>query len=311
MKRSGRIKWGNMWVGIIITFAMAMLLYTSFHGGGTSIFETKDKLVCYFANVNGLVKGAPVWLGGVEVGNVKSVRFVNLDENRRIEAVISIKKSVWEFITTDSKVKLGTIGFLGDKYVEVIPGTKGLPLLESGSVVAVLSGGGLDAVVDKAPGIAGSVDSLMTSLKEIGQKLAGGEGTAGKLINDDALYDNLVATLNQTTELMAEIQKNQKKIMAELSTTLENSSRITGRIDSGQGSLGKLIGDDALYDNLANSSARMDSILAKIDRGEGSVGALINDAEVYEEVRNLLVRVNNLIADIEANPRKYFKFSVF
>ena len=311
MKRSGRIKWGNMWVGIIITFAIAMLLYSSFRGGGTSIFETKDNLTCYFANVNGLVKGAPVWLGGVEVGNVKSVKFVNLSAQRRIKAEISVKKSVWEFITTDSKVKLGTIGLLGDKYVEVIPGTKGLPIKAPGTEIEVLDAAGLDAMVAKAPSITGSVDTLLANMKDISRRIADGEGTVGKFVTDTALYDNLVKALNQTTDLMADIQKNQKKILAELGNTLENSTRLTARIDSGQGSLGKMINDEELYNNLTHSTGRMDSILAKIDRGEGSAGALVNDLELYEEIRNLIVRVNNLIADIEENPRKYFKFSVF
>jgi phospholipid/cholesterol/gamma-HCH transport system substrate-binding protein len=82
-------------------------------------------------------------------------------------------------------------------------------------------------------------------------------------------------------------------------------------VDDGEGSLGKLVNEEQLYNNMVRSTGRLDSILAKIDRGEGTAGALVNDAQLYEDVRNLMVRVQNLVADIEANPRKYFKFSVF
>lgn len=311
MKRSGKIKWGNLSVGLLVTFAMAMLLYSSFRGGGTSMFDAKGELVIYFKNVNGLVRGAPVWLGGVEVGNVRKLEFVNLDEQRRIEAVITIKRSVWQFITLDTKVKLGTIGLLGDKYVEIIPGSKALAELKSGTTVPVLDEGGLDGLMQKAPAMTSSVDSLLTNLKNVSKQIAEGKGAAGRIISDTILSNNLAITLAQAAKLLTEVQANQQKIMDRLSTTLENAQRLTAKIDSGQGTLGKLIQNDTLYNNLSRSTVHLDSLLAKIDRGEGSAGALVNDRVLYEQVRDLVTRLNNLVADIEKNPRKYFKFSVF
>ncbi len=311
MKRSGKIKLGNLWVGIIVTFAMAALLYSSFRGGGTSIFEKKDELVVYFGNVNGLVRGAPVWLGGVEVGNVRSIKFVNLDEKRRIKAVISVKKSVWESITTDSRIMLGTIGLLGDKYIEVIPGTKGLPVVEPGTVLPTVEETGLNAVLTKAPKFVAAIDSTLTNLKDITRALVHGEGTAGKLLSDTALYNQLVTALEQTSSVISEVKENQKKIIDAIGTTFDNTASMTSGMEAGEGSLGKLIKDESLYNSLTLSAARIDSILARLDRGDGSAGALLNDDRLYEEISNLVVRINNLVADIEKNPRKYFKFSVF
>jgi len=311
MKRSGKIKWGNLWVGIIVTCAMALLLYSSFQGGGTSIFESKNTLTVYFQSVNGLVKGAPVWLGGVEVGNVKSIAFVNLDARRRIEAVIRIRASVWEFLTEGTAVKLGTIGFLGDKYVEIIPGPTGKSLIAPGSVVPTIDEGGLEQLIVKMSGMTGSIASLLCNLRDISRKVADGQGSLGRLVADSMLYVNLVEALDRVSNVMAAFQKNDNTIWADLSSTLENARRLTDKIDSGQGSLGRLLQSDTLYANLVRSTARLDSILTKIDRGEGSGGALVNDPKLYEEVREMMTRVNNLIADIEKDPRKYFKFSVF
>lgn len=311
MKRSGKVKFGNLWVGTIMTIALAALLYTSFHGGGTSIFEAKGSLYAYFQNVNGLVNGAPVWLGGIEVGNVQSVEFVNLDEQRRIKAVFTVKSSVWEFLTEDTKVQLGTIGLLGDKYVEIIPGTKGLPVIAEGSELPVLQQTGLDAMTAKAPKMIDSVDSLLTGMKDIASRVANGKGTAGRIVNDSMLYVNLVSALEQTTNVLAGLQKQQTKILEKLSSTMDNTDKITAQVSSGEGTAGKFLYDEKLYDKLASSGGHIDSILAKIDRGDGSAGALINDAQLYEEIRNLVVRINNLVADIEENPGRYLKFSVF
>lgn len=311
MKRTGKIRWGNMRVGIIITFALAMLLYSSFRGGGTSIFESKNRLVVYAPNVNGLVKGAPVWLGGVEVGNVKTVSFVNLDAQRRIKVVFSAKNSVWEYLTTDTKVKFGTIGLLGDKYVEIIPGTSGFPILEPDGEVTYLHERGMDAIIEGVPRITGSIDSVLSNLKELTRRINSDQGSIGKVLSDTMLYTNLVNTLDETTTLMRDLRDNQQKVAEKLDRTLESTGSITAKIDAGEGSLGQLVNDGRLYNNLAQSSERFDSIMARLDRGDGTAGALLNDAELYNELREMIARMNNLISDIEANPRKYFKFSVF
>ena len=73
MKRSIKIKWGKLQVGVLIMLAIATLMWASITGGGTSIFESKATFACYFQNVNGLVNGSPVWMSGLEVGNVKKL----------------------------------------------------------------------------------------------------------------------------------------------------------------------------------------------------------------------------------------------
>ena len=311
MKRSDKIKWGKIRVGVIVTFALIMLLYSSFRGGGTSIFDPKNNTVAYFGNVNGLVKGAPVRLGGVEVGNVRSIKFVNLDADRRIRVVLSIKSSVWEFITVDSKVKLGTIGLLGDKYVEVIPGTSGLEVMENGDEIGILPEGGMEAVMEKVPNIAGSIDVMLANIERITGVCLTGDGTAGRIFSDPSLYIKLVDALDRATVVLTEVKQKQTKILDGLGATFDNTQKITARLESGQGSLGKLVTEDGLYNNLTSSSARLDSILNRLEDGRGTMGAFINDDQLYEEMKNLMVRMNNLVSDIEENPGRYFKFSVF
>jgi len=122
MKNTTGIRWGNLRVGILLTIVVILLFWASLTGGGTSIFHSKGKLVCYFKNINGLLTGSPVWLAGVEVGNVQAIEFVNLDSLRQVKIVFKVRKSVWPMLSEGTMVQLGTIGFLGDKYVEVLPG---------------------------------------------------------------------------------------------------------------------------------------------------------------------------------------------
>lgn len=311
MKKTTGVKWGNLKVGILLLFAVAVMFWASLSGGGTSIFNPKSNFICYFRNVNGLVPGAPVWLSGVEVGNVKSVSFVNLDSLRQVKLVCRIKSSVWNMLTEGTQVQLGTIGFLGDKYVEIVPGPKGKPLIAKGGVIPTRDAGSAEAVfkkselaMDKAKNIAGNLDTLLMRINE-------GEGTLGRLATDDRLYTEMTTLLSRLTALTADLQKNQERILTSIEKTASSVQSLSEQVNTSQGTVGKLINDPKLYDNLTAISMRMDSIVSKINTAEGSLGLLVNDTALYIEVTNLTNRINNLITDIEKDPRKYFKFSVF
>src|SRR5512140_1105621 len=109
MKRSIRVPYANLKVGLLLTFALAMALWASFGGGGTSIFEGKNEYITYFKNVAGLLKGSPVWMSGVEVGNVKAIDFVNLDTLRQIQVTFRISGKVKHMMTAGTQAQLGTI----------------------------------------------------------------------------------------------------------------------------------------------------------------------------------------------------------
>jgi len=311
MKRTTVVRWGNLKVGIILMFAIAAMFYASFSGGGTSIFDKKGKFVCYFKNVSGLVNGSPVWMAGVEVGNVKSVSFANLDAERQVKVVCRVKKSVWPMLTEDARVQLGTIGFLGDKYIEIVPGTKGLQQIEEMAVMPTADVGDAAEMFKAGEEAIGDLRSTVVGLDTMLIRMNRGEGTLGRLVTDQQLYDDMAQLLANLTALIADLQKNQERIIGSIEKTASSVSSLTGRVEDNTGTLGRLVNDPALYDNLAASSAQLDTILTKINMAEGNLGLMVNDTALYSEVTNLMVRVNNLITDIQENPRKYFKFSVF
>ncbi len=88
-------------------------------------------------------------------------------------------------------------------------------------------------------------------------------------------------------------------------------SNLSEKVDQNTGTIGRLVNDPALYDNLSASTAKLDTLLRKINAAEGNLGLLVNDTALYSEMTDLMARLNNLITDIQDNPRKYFKFSVF
>ncbi len=310
MKRSAATSWGGLKVGIVLTIAIGIALWASLTGGGTSIFDPKSEFLCYLANVNGLVKGSPVWMAGVEIGNVREVSFVNIDSLRQVEVRCRVKKSVWNMITDDARVQLGSIGFLGDKYLEVIPGVGGLPI-EDGAIIPSKDAGSAEAMFLEGERALGEAADMVSNLDDVLARMNRGEGTLGKLATDDQLYTDLAALTARLTRLTAALHKNQERIVKSIEMTSEAVSSLADRVDSNSGTLGRLMSDPALYDNLAATTARLDSIAYKINTAEGTLGLFVSDTALYVEAVDLMVRINNLVTDIESNPKKYFKFSVF
>lgn len=311
MKRSMNIGWGSVKVGLLLVFAIAVLFWASYTGGGTSILVPKDKFICFFSDVNGLVAGAPVWMAGVEVGNVTDVEFVNLDPERKVQLTCRVRRSVWPMITHESTVHLGSIGFLGDRYVEIKPGVIGDRPITPGDTVPTVPVANAQAMFKSGEAAFENVGSLVNNLDTLMSRMNRGEGTLGKIASDDELYRNMTELLAGLTKLTSDLQKNQERLVASIEKASNTMDELGRQVTENRGTLGKLAADSALYDNLAASTARLDTIMAQIQRAEGSMGLLVNDTALYIETVNLLARVNNMVADIQANPRKYFKFSVF
>jgi len=202
MKRSTKVKWGEIKVGILISIAIFVLLWASFSGSGTSIFEKKASYIAYFDNVSGLVKGAPVWIAGVEVGNVKSIKFVNLDSAGQIEIKLRVKESVTNMITVDARIRIGTIGMLGDKYVEIIPGTLGRQLIAEDGAIRTDATGDLAALMSEGEELVSSTRKVMGNLCDITGQIKDGEGTLGQLISNKQLHAELTSLVTTMTVLM-------------------------------------------------------------------------------------------------------------
>ena len=80
---------------------------------------------------------------------------------------------------------------------------------------------------------------------------------------------------------------------------------VTAKLARGEGSLGRLLDSDSLYESLAGAASSTDSLLAGLRSGEGSIGQLIVDEALYEELLRMIVELNSILADLRANPDKY------
>ena len=132
-----------------------------------------------------------------------------------------------------------------------------------------------------------NVDGMTKDLAGLIATIKHGDGTVGKLVASGELYDRLMMVTGRMNQLLV-------------------------RFNQPDGTLARIATDHgALYRRLDTIATHGEHIAARLDTGEGTVGKLLADEDVYARVDKVLSELEFLIADIQANPTRYFKFSVF
>ncbi|MEJ7623053.1 MAG: MlaD family protein [Pyrinomonadaceae bacterium] len=282
-------------------FVLAGLVVTGFlilnSSGSFNPFEKKMQLRARFVSADGLHSGADVQLAGVSIGKVDTVRFLTPDPDNpdRIEATVSIVqlldgKPISELIRTDSTVQLSSTSVLGnDKLINIKPGSANGTPVTDGVLLPSSAGVGLNQLTETGNELLGQINKLAVPANEILNKANRGEGTLGRIVNDDALYESLDGAVAETRTTMLRLQ-----------TTID-------RLNRGQGSAGKLLNDDALYDNLNRTAAKLDAISTDIRAGRGTAGKLVTNDDLYNETRSAVAdlrvsaeKISSIADDVKA-----------
>ena len=310
MKRSGDIRWGELRLGLLIFAALAVFLWASIQGG-TSLFKKTYELRAEFPNVMGVVAGAPVWFQGVEVGTVKRLDFVPAADTSMVRIVFTVNDRVWPLVRTDSKVRIQSLNLFGEKMMEVTPGSRDSAQVKSGTTLRSEMPTDITQLMSKGQGIVDDLAVLTTDLKEVMGKVKRGEGSLGRLTSSDELYTNLDATIVQVRVLTRSLDQSQIAMRRSLTSVASSLDSVLAIVRTGDGSLGRMARDPELYENLTSLTGHLDSTMARVERGEGSFGRLAKDESMARNLEDSLDRLHKLLADLQANPKKYFKFSVF
>lgn len=303
-------------VGLFFLLGIALTWVTFATLSGGSIFKNKGyKLVAGFESLKELKKGDEVRMAGVTIGSVQETR---LDlAHRRGEAILLIQPGIQ--VASDAHASIVMAGLIGTNYIGVELGSAGAAPLNPGdeiktrvtpdlnsimtdlgnlgkkldgaftSISSAISGDG------KSPGLFQKLDKVitensekvtatMTNVQEITTKLNNGEGTLGKLINDPALHDELVAAVGEI-----------KSTAADAKLFVADAQAVMAQVKSGKGTLGALVYDETAANNLKASVANIRSVSEKLAKGEGTLGKLINDDTLYNTAQNTLKKADRAI----------------
>jgi len=186
-------------VGIFVFIGLLILVVFVLSIGGFKTWSSGHRLNLLFNFVNGVKIGAPVRFAGVDIGEVKRINLEFRSEENRTEVSLEVWVKDNVRIPPDSKVLINTLGLLGEKYVEIIPGKDyANALKENQSLI------GVDPVPTHE--IFSKADNIMNNLDTGISRIVNKEGTLGKLLYDDTIYNELEA-------LVTDVRKNPWKLL--------------------------------------------------------------------------------------------------
>ncbi len=253
-------------LGIFIFLGTVMLVLSIFLlGNKEKLFSTTIEIKAYFNQIEGLKPGAPVRLSGYDVGSVQSISLES-GSNGRVEVVMNIDIALKKFIRIDSRAAVETEGLVGKKIVTIAPGSPDKPEVSSGGVIPSKNPVNVSAIIEESQAIMSNIKTLSKEFSDVFAKINKGEGSLGKLVNSDALYNSTVSLtqsadksltlitkrLDEISDIIVSTSGGIKKIVNRIDTTIIDARRLLAKIDKGEGALGKLIGDQRMADSVSS-----------------------------------------------------------
>jgi len=173
-------------VGLFVFLGLSILAVFILSIGSFKTWTSGKTVNFVFHFVNGLKLGAPVRYAGVDVGEVKSISLVTPEGEGKIRVKLAcrVKKDIQ--VPLDSVIWVNTLGLLGEKYVEIIPGKNFASVLAENDELCGMDPISMQEVTDMANRLVHNVDDVILKIKN-------GEGTVGKLLNDDSIYNEIEA----------------------------------------------------------------------------------------------------------------------
>lgn len=319
MKRSAKLTWDQLRVGLVIVFALAVVGVAILKlGQAANLFSKRYELIAYVSDANGLKEGGSVMVAGQLAGTVAKIEFlpVDADTTRNLKLTLAVDENVREQIRKDSKGKLRTLGLLGDKVFDITPGTPKTTALATGDTVAIAKSLDYEAVIAQASGAVTDMVELTRDLRAITGGIVKGQGTLGQLVTNRALYDQLNGTLNRANTMLAGFQNpngsighmlNDPTLYNRLVGVISSTDSLIVSINTSKGTAGMLLRDTTLYRNMVGITTGADSLLRSISHGNGLASKLLTDQTLYEQLTKLVTDLSSVLADIKRDPGRYTK----
>lgn len=289
-------------------FAVAMILCA--WGGirflsGVDIFSRNVDYYAVYDQVNGVQGASPVMMRGVKVGTVSEILF---DPARSSQVVLRLTIRRQYPIPADSEAKIISSSLMGSKAIEIVLGESSVRLEKGDTIRSGYSRDMMDTALTELDFFKEKISRLT---EELSRTLT---GISTLVESNSSNIGELTAHLNSIAGNLDEVLSAEKSglrsAVAGISEFSQTLGRNAGRVDTLMGNLTRF-SDNLAEADLNAAVGRLNDILDRIDSGEGTVGKLMNDALLYENLRQASENLSVLLADLKENPKRYVHFSLF
>lgn len=285
---------------ILAIVAIAVFIFGFEYLKGKDLFDNSTIVHTKFENSFGLKQSATVSFDGIEVGKVVSV--VNDFENRGVIVEFTIQKDVP--FTNKSKVKL-IKDILGDISLALVPSKEGRQIQTGDEVMNTVDNGLIDELRKSLSGISTdlnttlkSADTLLTNLNKVVI-----DSTENGLQNAIAELTKTMKSFKNTSYSLNQMIKDDR---SRLNDMIGNFSETGKKFGSVADSLQQAKFGETM-EELSKSITSLNSLLGKIDRGEGTLGKMMTDEKLYDNISGATKELESLLKDIKLHPKRYFR----
>ena len=267
-------------VGLLIFVGVLAFTTAIFMVGEKSqLFSSVFFVQVNFSSAEGVKPGAYVVLSGYNVGTVSDISLTERADSVRV--LLRISEEVRPFIKVDSNAEIKQEGLVGNKFINVSIGSEKAARVENNGYIVGIPPFALTSLADNVTSITDTMKLVMVELNTLLGNLNNGEGTLGKLLTDDEIYRQLVGITAQTEKGLQSTNDQLDRLSNLLVESAETLKRITAKADTAMGSTSRLTTEAA-------------ELIEHMNEGEGTLGALMKDRALYDSIVTLISTLNDV-----------------
>lgn len=305
----------TVFVGLIIFFVFVIMVGTEGY-----YFSKTYNLNLLVKSTQGLIEGGKVSLGGLKIGQIDKIEFTAVNDQNLVKIKLALLKKYSPQITVKSFATIETSGLLGDKMINISLGNPNENPLKEGDYLTVKESFSFDDFSDKIGPLIDNVNKFASNLKIITDTIKSGKGDVASIMLGSEITTKLDNSLKNLNSFTANLNNrnstigmlvNDNKLYDDLSSISSDLKDILKGVKSGKGTLGKLVSSDSLYTNINELSEKLNKASESLQNDSTFIGGMLNDKEGYKKLILLIDELDRLIADIKNNPERYINLSIF
>lgn len=295
-------------IGFLAIIGIMMSVFSYNYLKGINLFDKSRKFTISYEKVDGLSISNPVTMNGFKIGKVQKINF-NPNNTRELLVDILIDNDV--VFPKTSVAELYETGLIGGKAIAIIPDYENDSTIafDGDQLKGVIKPGLTELVNQILPQVQLQIEAVMKNAEIVFKNINTlfDEDTKQELRSSIEDFSNLTKSLSETSnEISSLITNNSENISFAISDFKKASNNIKSISESISS---KEVSE--ISSNLNTLVNNLNSISKSLKDSEGTVGRLINDKSIYNNLENATEKLNILIEDIKLNPDRYINFSVF